>query len=352
MLKTGIVKDHRYLEHITGNYHPESHHRLEAIYSMLEDDDIKGRFIDIKPRFATRMELEYVHSKEYISQVVLTDGKPMVMLDGDTQTSPKSWQAAQLAAGGVLELIDNLMAKNIDNGFALVRPPGHHAEHDRGMGFCIFNNVAIGAKYAITKYHLEKILIVDWDLHHGNATQHTFYDNPKVLYFSTHQFPYYPGTGSFGETGVGLGQGYTINVPLNPGQGDEEYAKIFLEILKPVALEFKPELILVSSGFDTYFKDPLGGMHVTPYGFAKMTKIILELANRVCEGKALFILEGGYNLDGLKNSVKAVLLELIGDSDLFKDKLFLDEHIESPNLDSILTKVKTHHQNYWKTLSL
>lgn len=352
MLKTGIVRDHRYLEHITGDYHPESHHRLEVIYNMLEDHDIREKFMDIKPRFATRKELEYVHSGEYVSSVAATEGKPMVMIDGDTQTSPKSWEAAQLAAGGFLELIDSLMAKDIDNGFALVRPPGHHAEYDRGMGFCLFNNVAIGAKHAIAKHGLEKILIIDWDLHQGNATQHTFYDDPKVLYFSTHQFPYYPGTGDFQETGKGEGTGYTINVPLTPGQGDNEYVKIYQEILKPVTLEFKPQLILVSSGFDIYFKDPLGGMKVTPDGFAQMTKIILELANLVCEGKALFILEGGYNLEGLRDSVKKVLLELAGESDLFNDKLILDELIAGSNVDSIIKKVKTQHQNIWKGLSL
>ena len=352
MLKTGIVRDNRYLNHVTGDYHPESHHRLEVIYKMLEDEDIKGKFVEIIPRFATRKELEDVHLKDYVSKVAATEGKPMVMLDGDTQTSPKSWEAAQLAAGGFLELIDSLMKKDIDNGFALVRPPGHHAEHDRGMGFCLFNNVAIGAKYAMAKYNLERILIIDWDLHQGNSTQHVFYDDPKVLYFSTHQFPYYPGTGSFEETGRGEGEGYTINVPLPPGQGDNEYEKIYLEILKPVTLEFMPQLILVSSGFDIYFKDPLGGMKVTPDGFAKMTKIIMELANRVCEGKALFILEGGYDLEGLKDSVKKALFELSGLSDLFNGESVLDEHIDSSRADSIIEKVKTAHRDFWGSLSL
>ncbi|RLB76677.1 MAG: histone deacetylase, partial [Deltaproteobacteria bacterium] len=218
--------------------------------------------------------------------------------------------------------------------------------------FCLFNNVAIGAKYAMAKYNLERILIIDWDLHQGNSTQHVFYDDPKVLYFSTHQFPYYPGTGSFEETGRGEGEGYTINVPLPPGQGDNEYEKIYLEILKPVTLEFMPQLILVSSGFDIYFKDPLGGMKVTPDGFAKMTKIIMELANRVCEGKALFILEGGYDLEGLKDSVKKALFELSGLSDLFNGESVLDEHIDSSRADSIIEKVKTAHRDFWGSLSL
>ena len=351
MKKTGIITDPLYLEHKTGDYHPESHQRLEAINAMLEENDMAGKVLRVKPRFASREEIEYVHSSGYVSRVEATKGKPSVMLDPDTQTSPKSWEAAQLAAGGFLELIDQLMQKKIDNGFALVRPPGHHAEHDRAMGFCLFNNVAIGAKYAIKKYNLERILIIDWDLHQGNGTQHTFYDDPKVLYFSTHQFPYYPGTGSISETGKGKGTGFTINVPLAPGPGDEEYAKIYQKILQPVVLEYKPQLILVSAGFDIYFNDPLGGMKVTPKGFALLTKIILELAETVCKGNLLFILEGGYHLDGLRDSVKAVLLELSGNSSLFANKSVLEENIAKNSVDTIIDQVKNQYKNYWKSLA-
>lgn len=351
MKKTGIITDPLYLEHKTGDYHPESHQRLEAINAMLEENDMAGKVLRVKPRFASREEIEYVHSSGYVARVEATKGKSSVMLDPDTQTSPKSWEAAQLAAGGFLELIDQLMQKKIDNGFALVRPPGHHAEHDRAMGFCLFNNVAIGAKYAIKKYNLERILIIDWDLHQGNGTQHTFYDDPKVLYFSTHQFPYYPGTGSISETGKGKGKGFTINVPLAPGPGDEEYAKIYQKILQPVVLEYKPQLILVSAGFDIYFNDPLGGMKVTPKGFALLTKIILELAETVCKGNLLFILEGGYHLDGLRDSVKAVLLELSGNSSLFANKSVLEENIAKNSVDTIIDQVKNQYKNYWKSLA-
>jgi acetoin utilization deacetylase AcuC-like enzyme len=350
MSKTGIVKDYRYLEHITGDYHPESHHRLEIIYEMLEGTDMAGKFLLVEPRFATRKELEYVHTSRYISQVAETAGKPRVMLDPDTQTSPKSWEAAQLAAGGFLELIDQLMQKEIDNGFAFIRPPGHHAEANRAMGFCLFNNVAIGAKYAIKKYNLDRILIIDWDLHHGNATQHTFYDDLQVLYFSTHQYPYYPGTGHFDEVGEGEGRGFTVNVPLPAGPGDDEYARIYLEILKPITLEYKPEMIMVSAGFDTYFQDPLGGMRVTPEGFARLTKIILELAKITCGGKILITLEGGYHLEGLRDSVKAVLLELREETSLFKNKSVLEKKIKSTSVDSVIKRVKTTHQTYWSNL--
>jgi len=350
MLKTGIVKDNRFLEHITGDNHPESHHRLEIIYEMLEGSDMKEKYFPVKPRFATPEELEYIHTPEYISRVAATAGKSQVMLDPDTQTSPGSWDAAKLAAGGFLELIDRLMQKDIENGFALVRPPGHHAESNRAMGFCIFNNIAIGAKYANKQHNLDRILIVDWDLHQGNATQRSFYNDQKILYFSTHQFPYYPGTGDFNEVGENEGRGFTINIPLSPGPGDEEYAKIYLEILKPIALEYKPEIIMVSAGFDTYFQDPLGGMKVTPKGFARLTKIIMELAELVCKGRVLVILEGGYHLEGLRDSVKAVLLELTGESDLFKGRSILEEKIVSNKIDSIISRVKSVHRGYWQNL--
>lgn len=350
MLKTGIIKDSLYLEHIADDYHPESHHRLEAIYEMLEEKDMAGKFVDIKPRDATREELGYIHTPEYISRVASTKVRSRVMLDPDTYTSPRSWEAASRAAGGFLELIDKLMQNKIDNGFALVRPPGHHAEADRAMGFCLFNNVAIGAKYAINKYNLERILIIDWDIHHGNGTQRSFYNAPEVLYFSTHQYPYYPGTGGVDELGDGKGKGFNVNVPLSPGAGDDEYAEIFLKILKPVTLEFKPQLILVSAGFDTYFDDPLGGMKVTPKGFARLAKIILELADRICDGKVLFILEGGYNLNGLRDSVKAVLLELLGESDLFKGRSLLDEKIDTTVISSIIKQVKTTIKPFWPDL--
>jgi acetoin utilization deacetylase AcuC-like enzyme len=219
------------------------------------------------------------------------------------------------------------------------------------MGFCLFNNVAIGAKYALKKYGLDKILLIDWDLHHGNATQHTFYDDREVLYFSTHQYPYYPGTGGFDEVGANEGKGFNVNVPLSPGPGDDDYAGIYIDILKPITLEYKPQLILVSAGFDIYFDDPLGGMGVTPAGFARLTKIIMELAKQACEGKTLFILEGGYHLDGLRDSVEAVFLELLEDSDRFAGRPFLEEKIESSAIDPVINRVRAAHKDYWPCLS-
>ena len=347
MAKTGIVKDPRYLKHITSESHPENHHRLEVIYKMLDQDDMAGKFQEISPRFATEEEVELIHTSRYISKVAATAGKSHTMLDPDTQTSPKSYEAAMLAVGGLLESIDKVMVGDVDNSFAIVRPPGHHAESDRGMGFCLFNNVAIGASYAIEKHSLDRILIVDWDLHHGNGTQHLFYNDPGVLYFSTHQFPYYPGTGSFEETGAGEGKGFTVNVPLSGGQGDGDYLRIFNRILRPFSLQYQPQLILVSAGFDTYFKDPLGAMKITPGGFAGLSKSLLEIADSSCEGRIAFILEGGYHLDGLQESVKAVLKELKGESILGQEGLSREE-AKATFIDPIIHRVMNTHKDTWE----
>ncbi|HEX29514.1 TPA: histone deacetylase, partial [Candidatus Poribacteria bacterium] len=197
------------------------------------------------------------------------------------------------------------------NVFCAIRPPGHHALKSRAMGFCLFNNVAIGARYIQRKYGLSKVLIVDWDVHHGNGTQAIFYDDPTALYFSTHQYPFYPGTGSREERGIGKGEGYTVNVPLPAGSGDEEYVRIFEEILRPKAIQFDPDFILISAGFDPYEDDPIGGMRVTPEGFAELTKIVKEIAEECCEGRLVSVLEGGYNLEGLAESVEAHILALM-----------------------------------------
>jgi acetoin utilization deacetylase AcuC-like enzyme len=209
MNRTGVVKDRRYLEHVMDPGHPESPERLREIYQGIEEEEMKGRVLaKVKPRAATREELEMVHSPAYIDLIASTAGKPYVRLDGDTSTCAKSYEAALLAAGGFLELIKVVMQGKLDNGFALVRPPGHHAERDRAMGFCLFNNVAIGAHYALKNFPLQKILIVDWDVHHGNGTQNSFYEDPRVLYFSTHRYAFYPGTGAATEVGRGQGEGF------------------------------------------------------------------------------------------------------------------------------------------------
>ena len=240
--KTGVVRDIRYMDHGAGFGHPESPERLESIYRMLALPEMTGKFIQIPSRPATFEELALIHRASYINQVAQTAGKPYTYLDPDTSTTEGSYMAAILAAGGLCSAIDSVISGETDNAFALVRPPGHHAEAGEAKGFCIFNNVAIGAMYAVTRHKMERILIVDWDLHHGNGTQHSFYSDQRVLYFSTHQYPYYPGTGAINENSRDAGLGYTVNVPLRGGADNELYLDIFRKILQPVAMKFKPDL--------------------------------------------------------------------------------------------------------------
>jgi len=348
MNKTGIVKDERYMDHEMGVHHPESPKRLEAIYAMLEESEMKGHFVDVPVRPAEREELLLVHSADYVDRLAATAGKDYTYLDPDTQTCAGSYEAALLAAGGLCQAIAMVNSGELDNAFALVRPPGHHAERFQAMGFCLFNNVAVGALYARTHLGLDRLLIVDWDLHHGNGTQHSFEEDPSILYFSTHQYPYYPGTGAFQETGRGSGEGFTINVPLSVGCGDGEYVGLFETILKPLALAFKPQMILVSAGFDIYEGDPLGGMQVTPTGFAGLTRSIMEMAEICCSGKVVITLEGGYNVLGQRDSVKEVLKELSGINKT--DLSILLNKGDSRILTSVKNSVTKAHRHHWKDL--
>ncbi len=344
---TGVVCHDLYKEHLAGYPHVESPKRLEVVYDMLGEADMAGRFVTISPRPATEEELCWVHTESHVRRVAATDGKPHSSLDPDTQTTPLSYQAAVLAAGGLFSLIDKICDGTVRNGFALVRPPGHHAEADRAMGFCLFNNAALGARYAMKTCSAKRVLVVDWDLHHGNATQNSFYKNPAVLYFSTHQFPYYPGSGNLTEVGSGEGKGFTVNVPLRPGHGDGEFFQIFKQILCPIASAFKPEIILVSAGFDTYVDDPLGGMKVTPKGYAALTRIMMDLAKTCCSEKLAITLEGGYHLAGLRDSIKAVLNELVEDSVLTGADV---KSLEDGPVPAIVQEVVQVQKPYWPTL--
>jgi acetoin utilization deacetylase AcuC-like enzyme len=308
-MPVGIVKDDVFLEHVIEEYHPENPQRLVNIYAMLAGLD-QSDLLYAPRRVATREEIAAVHDGSYIESIARTEGKDHTRLDPDTSTSPRSYEAACIAAGGVLELADMLVDGRAENGFALVRPPGHHAERNKAMGFCIFNNIAIGARYLEQRHGLKKIVIVDFDLHHGNGTQHSFYEDATVLYFSTHQYPYYPGTGRFEEVGSGPGKGFTANLPLSYGMGDDDYVYALEEILIPLCDRFEPQAVLVSAGFDAYYNDPLGGMSVTEEGYAAMTRLLLGIAARHCGGKALFALEGGYDLKGLAGCAKSVILAL------------------------------------------
>jgi acetoin utilization deacetylase AcuC-like enzyme len=306
-------------------------------------------FEQVPVRRASEEELLLIHSPEYVGLVASTEGQEYRSLDPDTSTSAGSYEAALLAAGGMCQAVSMVLSGELDNAFALVRPPGHHAERGRGMGFCLFNNAAIGARYAQESHQVKRVLVIDWDLHHGNGTQHSFEADPSILYFSTHQYPYYPGTGAYEQIGKGKGEGYTVNVPLSVGHGDGEYAGIFENILRPVALEFDPELILVSAGFDIYQADPLGGMRVTPEGFAGLTRSILDMAEACCSGKMVITLEGGYHLGGLRDSVKAVLKELAGITKTDKEVLLSQGNKRA--LDHAVAQASRIHGKRWKGLN-
>ena len=312
MRKTAIFNNPLFVDHDPGFDHPESPDRLKVINEVLAREQVSDCFIF--PEFfpATHKTIGMNHSTDLMNRVAETAGKIFDALDPDTKTSPDSYAAATLAVGALTTGIDLLQSGEIDNGFALVRPPGHHAEKKQSMGFCLFNNVAVAARYAINNCGLKRVMIVDWDLHHGNGTQNSFYETDKVLYLSSHQFPYYPGTGDVEETGKGKGEGYTVNIPLPGYQGDSDYATIFNDIILPVGREYKPELILVSCGFDIYRGDPLGLMEVTAPGFAYFTRCMVNLAEEVCDGKLLVTLEGGYDLNGQRDGAMAVLSELCG----------------------------------------
>ena len=347
---TGIVKDRRYLRHGSEFTHPETPQRLVSIYEMLENPDTAWKYIGIDARAATREELERVHLPCYIDTIAATAGQPMFMLDPDTVATAETYEVAKLAAGGTMNAIDSVISGEVDNAFALVRPPGHHAQPGTAAGFCIFNNIAIGARHAIARHKLERILIVDWDLHHGNGTQEIFYEDPRVLYFSTHQSPGYPGTGALTELGKGAGLGYTINVPLSTGADDAFYLRVFRDILSPVARAFEPQLILVSAGFDPYVGDPLGEMRVTPEGFACLTRVLLTLAEECCDGRLVAVLEGGYHIQGLTKCVRAVLQELLGETRVTEPVLCQLADGADERANRLINRVRENLEEYWPVL--
>jgi acetoin utilization deacetylase AcuC-like enzyme len=312
MGKTGFVYHRAYLDHDMGAGHPESPDRLRAILQQLEQSGTAARLTRIEPRKADDEWITHVHTPQYVA--LLNRQSPVsgrVSLDPDTAMSPGSLAAAYLAAGGVLAGVDAIMTKQVDHVFCAVRPPGHHAEAVRAMGFCLFNNVAIAARYVQKKYDLTRVLIVDWDVHHGNGTQHSFEDDPSILFFSTHQYPHYPGTGLASERGKGAGEGFTINVPMEAGEGDNEYRAVFHKALVPAADDFRPEFVIISAGFDAHRDDPLANMALTEEGYADLTGIVAGIAKRHAQKRILSSLEGGYNLRALAASVDAHITALV-----------------------------------------
>lgn len=303
MQKVGFVYDDVFLTHETGEWHPENKQRLEHIVKGLRDSDIWGKITHIKPRQATFEEISLIHTKPYIEKVKAIGSG---YLDPDTYMSKNSLEAARYAVGAILEAIDKCKDNTISRAFCAVRPPGHHAEAGRGMGFCVFNNIAIGARYAQQKGY-KKVFIIDFDVHHGNGTQHVFENDDSVFFFSTHQSPYYPGTGSEREKGVGKGEGFTHNVPMYAGSGDRDYLQIYQDLLPNIVDGFNPDIILVSSGYDLHLRDPLASMRVSNDGLRAIVNAILRTTSK----PVIFTLEGGYDLDALSDGVKITLEEML-----------------------------------------
>lgn len=337
-MKTGIVLDERYMAHNPGRGHPERPERIGVLLpSLLERADV----VHVPPRLATPEEITLIHGEGHFVQVERTHGLERFAFDADTPVSADSFTTACLAAGGLLALLDEVMAGHLRRGFAFVRPPGHHAERERAMGFCLFNNVAIGAAYLRARHGLERVLIVDWDVHHGNGTQRAFAAEPGVLYVSTHRFPFYPGTGAVDEVGVRDGTGLTVNLPFPGGFGDAEYLEAFQAIIEPIALEYAPQFVLISAGFDPHRRDPLGGMDVSEQGFAAMARSLIGVADQVADGRCVAVLEGGYDLRATRDSAAAVLDELSGTPHPLPP-------LPPSHARPILEAVRKRHRDFWR----
>ncbi len=306
---TGVVEDDRFLEHRAPPGHPECEMRVRAVGQAIRARADKLTPIAARP--AGDDEILWVHAPGHLKAIQEAARHAPTRIDADTYMSEASLEVARLAAGGAVELVRSVVSGEIRSGIAAVRPPGHHAEASRAMGFCLFNNAAIAARALQRMDGVERILLIDWDVHHGNGTQHMFENDPSVLYFSTHQFPYYPGTGAFEEIGVDRGLGTTVNVPMPPGCGDREYVGVLQRVLVPVAQRYAPDFILVSCGFDAHRDDPLASMEISEGGFQAMSRIVRRLADELCGGRIAFVLEGGYAASGLLEGTGAVLDALI-----------------------------------------
>jgi acetoin utilization deacetylase AcuC-like enzyme len=299
-----LVHSERFVEHQTPPGHPERPERAEAMAAVVDRWRARGTEV-VAPREATIEQLARVHDDAYLRRMAETAGRSLA-LDPDTYTSPESYEIARLAAGAAVDAVERVMGGSHTGAVAVVRPPGHHAERDRAMGFCLFNNVAVAAAHARAQ-GAARVAIVDYDVHHGNGTQHIFESDPHVLYMSTHQFPYYPGTGAVDEVGHGIGSGFTVNVPMEMGAIDADYQVVFANVISPILLQFEPDLVIVSAGFDAHERDPLGGMRLSTPAFAAMTRALRAVAEECCRGRIVSVTEGGYDLQALAASLDAVI---------------------------------------------
>jgi acetoin utilization deacetylase AcuC-like enzyme len=314
-MAVGLITSQRFKDHRTGLGHPETQERLTAILNKISKSSIKTSTKTFTPGFPKPGIPEIIHTKEYVDRVKHACSIGASIIDTvDNPISPDSFDVAVLAAGAVVEGVDLLFKNGLNSVMALIRPPGHHAEKNMAMGFCLFNNAAIAARYAQNKHEAEKIVIIDFDVHHGNGTQHIFEQDPTVMYISTHQYPFYPGTGSENDIGIGAGINTTRNYPLKAGVGDKEFIDIFDNSVADIVLSYNPDLIIISAGFDAHILDPIGELNVSTEGYYTISQTIFNLAQESCNGKILSVLEGGYNLTALADSVEVHLAALAGKS--------------------------------------
>ncbi|MDX1994906.1 MAG: histone deacetylase [bacterium] len=344
-MTTAYLTHPRYLEHNLPG-HPEHAGRIQAVWSKLEESGLASRMKRAEATPVTDAQILAVHEARYLDvfqQIALLSPDEVGMLDHDTYALSVTPEVARLAAGGVVDSVDLVLRGEADNALAAVRPPGHHAIPRRGMGFCLLGNIAIAARHAQKAYGIERVLIVDYDVHHGNGTQDMFYEDDSVLFISTHQSPFYPGTGRLEETGNGSGKGYTLNIPLPAGQGDKNYATIFEQIVWPAARRFQPGLILISAGFDAHWTDPLAAMKLTLTGYDALTRQLIAMAKELCGGKIVFVMEGGYNLEALGYGVANIARALLGD-DAITDPLGKGSQRPEPDISALIQQIKALHQ--------
>ena len=315
-MKTALLADATCLEHDTGHGHPESLRRFDAVVRALEAAGLREKMLPLEPRAVTREDLLLAHTPKYVALAEEEiRGGAVQLSTGDTMVSRHSWEAAMAAVGSGLAAVDAVMAGKAARAFCVVRPPGHHAREDQGMGFCVFNNIALAARHAQRRHGIARVLVVDWDVHHGNGTQDIFYEDGSVFFFSTHQSPWYPGTGRADETGSGAGQGTTLNCPLPAFSGRKEIFACFEGKLLPAMETFRPEFVLISAGFDSRRADPLGQFLLTDTDFADLTRLVAGIADRHAGGRLVSMLEGGYHLRGLASAATAHVAALIGPAD-------------------------------------
>lgn len=340
-MTTAYITHPLYEEHNLAE-HPEHAGRIRAVWQRMEETGLIAQVKALEAVEATREQLLAVHTPDYLRVLEMTSGfERTVRLDADTYITPRSYEIARLSAGASILAVDQIFSRQATNALAACRPPGHHAVAERGMGFCLLSNVAIAARHAQQAYGLERVMIVDFDVHHGNGTEAIFYEDPSVLFISTHQSPLYPGTGMINDIGAGKGRGTTINVPVPPGTGDASFRAIYEEILWPAAQRYQPQLIIVSAGFDAHWLDPLAGLKLTLSGFYHISRELVQMAESFCEGRIVFSMEGGYNLDalsyGMCNVIRALLHQEAHD-------LLGSANRPEPNIHPVITAVKAAHQ--------